>query len=210
MLILNMLGKPCPIPVVQAKKELAKPDVEQVQVLVDNIVAVQNLEKMANGLGYRFEYQEQQDKTYAVLLKKKEGAQAVFLSQAEEQKHALAGEKASNTGNTATVLCITKDYFGEGSRELGQILIKGFLFSVTEWEQPPYAIVFLNSGVHLLQQGSNAVEDLQCLAEKGVKILGCGTCLNYYQLSDKMAIGEVVDMFAISTLLNESAKVITI
>lgn len=210
MVVLDMLGKPCPIPVVQAKKELAKQEVTQVQVIVDNIVAVQNLEKMANGLGYTFLQEELQNKTFSVVLGKTQNGES-FTQPATQQTEILdCAIMPAYPQNEGTVLLFTKDYFGEGSRELGQILIKGFIFSLGEWEQPPSALVFLNGGVNLLKNGSNVVEDLSSLAEKGVKILGCGTCLNYYQLSDQIAIGEVVDMFAISTVLKDSSKVITI
>ena len=108
-----------------------------------------------------------------------------------------------------TVL-VTKDMMGDGSEELGRILIKGFIFSLTELPVLPKAVIFLNSGVRLAVEGSNTLADLQKLSDAGATILACGTCLNYYGLTEKLAVGEVTDMFGITGHLAAPGKLITL
>lgn len=198
---LDMRGNPCPIPVIKAKKELADASSQGVAVLVDNIVAVQNLQKMADGLGHSFTYIPQDEETYLVTIYK----QGEFVAQEESKPtNLLVDEKEG-----VTVL-ITSNQMGSGSEELGKILIKGFVFSLTELAPPPKAVLFLNSGVQLTVQDSNVLADLLALAAKGTTVLSCGTCLNYYALTDKLAVGKITDMFGITTALASAAHLITL
>lgn len=201
MKTLDLTGNPCPIPVMKTKKELEKEEVAGVKVLVDNIVAVQNLKKMADGIGYSFSYTDQKE-NFLVTLGKEEGIS--LAEQADEPKETEDRKEAGTT------VLITADQMGRGSEELGKILIKGFVFSLTELAVPPTAVIFLNSGVKLATEGSNVVEDLHTLFVKGSKIISCGTCLNYYALTDKLAAGESSDMFGITGYLDSAVKVITI
>ena len=196
MKTIDMRGKPCPMPVVSAKKELEKAD--SVQILVDNILAVQNLKRMADGIGYGFTSIVENIDSFIVTIFKEENAEET------ENSESPAAAKEG-----ATVL-ITSDRLGNGSDELGRILIKGFLFSLTELSVPPKAVIFINSGVHLATEGSNTIADLQVLSGKGTKILVCGTCLNYYKLTDKLAAGEVTNMMEIAGLLTSAAKLVTL
>lgn len=200
MTLLDMLGNPCPIPVIRARKELEKPESEGVLVLVDNFVAVQNLEKMAKGLGYAFSYETEGDARFRVSI----GKNGMPAAKAESVP---AAEQPVNGGLT---VLITRDRMGSGSDELGRILIKGFIFSLTELSPRPTAVLFLNSGVNLAVEGSNTLADLQTLAGSGTKILACGTCLNYFNLTEKLAVGEITNMFGITNNLAASGKLITI
>lgn len=201
MKTIDMLGQPCPIPVIQAKKALAEPGAEGVAVLVDNIVAVQNLQKMAEGMGYDFSHTQQADDQYTVSISRSGGAWPVAaVPPAQSGEHGAGG---------MTVL-ISADQMGRGSEELGRILIKGFIFSLTELQPLPEAVLFINSGVKLAAEGANTLADLHTLAAKGVKILACGTCLNYYNLTEQLAVGEIVDMLGIATALNAGAGVLTL
>lgn len=202
MKTIDMLGQPCPIPVIQAKKALAQ-GTGGVKVLVDNIVAVQNLEKMAKGLGYSFDYTQQSADCFAVAI---EGdGQAVQNSTPQ----ALPKKQKADHGQGSTVL-ITGAEMGRGAEELGKILIKGFIFSLGELPVLPRCIVFLNGGVHHVVEGANTVPDLQKMQQQGVKILACGTCLNYYGLTEKLAVGSVTDMFGITTELDSAAHLISL
>lgn len=202
---LDMTGKPCPIPVVQAKKLLADPAVEGVEVTVDNIVAVQNLEKMAKGLHYGFSYVQDSEKLYRVTLLR--GEDSVLPTQAGAD--ATQCEVLPDGGVGPTVL-ITGDTMGSGSDELGRILIKGFIFSLTELSPLPKSVIFLNGGAHLTCEGANTVPDLKVLEEKGCEVLTCGTCDNFYGLSDKLAVGEITDMMGITTRIAAAARLISI
>ena len=99
---------------------------------------------------------------------------------------------------------------GDGSEELGKILIKGFIYTVSEYENLPKTIIFFNSGVKLTTEGSECIDDLKKLQAKGVKIVSCGTCLDYYGLKEKLLVGEVTNMYTIYETLYKSSKVISI
>lgn len=199
---LNMLGNPCPIPVLTAKKELAQADCPGVLVTVDNFVAIQNLEKMAKGLGYDYSYQDLGQGDFQATITKNGAVPAPEVATAPPPEIPVP------TGG-ATVF-ITQDQLGLGSEDLGKMLLKGFIFSLTQLDTPPKALLFLNGGVHLTCQGSNVVPDLKTLASQGCKILVCGTCLNYYQKTEALEVGEIGDMYAIVQELSQAHPLITV
>ncbi|HWQ61982.1 MAG TPA: sulfurtransferase-like selenium metabolism protein YedF, partial [Negativicutes bacterium] len=96
-----------------------------------------------------------------------------------------------------TVYLITQNTLGHGSADLGAILMKSFLYTVLESEPLPRAILFINSGVHLTVAGSPVLDNLAALAARGVKVLSCGTCLDFFNLKDKLAVGGVTNMYTI-------------
>ncbi|MCL2006800.1 MAG: sulfurtransferase-like selenium metabolism protein YedF [Treponema sp.] len=224
MITLDMRGQPCPIPVVNAKKALAVQEVTGVVVIVDNIVAVQNLEKMAKGTGCAFSYTGAGTE-FRVTITKGPG----FKADVQPVQSADAGGSESpGQGSRGPLMLITADSMGRGDDpataaggvvlttygfppgELGKILIKGFIFSLTQLDPPPEAIVFLNSGVRLTVEGANTVGDLKTLEDNGTKVYICGTCANYYNLSDKIGVGSIVDMMFITNQLAKASKIITI
>jgi len=225
MKTLDMNGNPCPIPIIKAKKELEKPDADGVIVLVDNIVAVQNLQKMAHGMGHDFSY-IQQNESFRVTISKQitgiattpagtvadgelcEPTPVRTIAESAVCEH-FEPVPATLVEEGVTVL-ITSNQMGRGSEELGKILIKGFLFSLTELSITPKAVIFLNSGVKLVVDGINTISDLRTLSDKGSKILACGTCLNYYSLTEQLAVGEITDMFGITEYLASAARLITL
>ncbi|MCL2146986.1 MAG: sulfurtransferase-like selenium metabolism protein YedF, partial [Synergistaceae bacterium] len=99
---------------------------------------------------------------------------------------------------------------GDGAEELGKILIKGFIYSLTELPAPPEYVIFLNSGAFLTSDGSNTIDDLKKLENKGAKILTCGTCVNFYGLQDKLAIGTITNMYGITEIMVSTGAVINI
>jgi len=108
------------------------------------------------------------------------------------------------------VVVISRDTMGEGSEELGKILVKSFIYSLTALATPPEYVIFLNSGAHLASEGSNTIEDLKKLEEKGTGIFTCGTCINYYGLQDKLAVGGITDMRWIAEKMTAASNVINI
>lgn len=216
-MIINALGKPCPIPVVEAKKALTGQDVSMVVVKVDNIVAVQNLEKMADGYGYGFSHVENSVDSFEVTICKSGSASAVIES-SDSDKTPNAGSDSevfsASEGDKGYVkklaIVVGSDTMGKGSEELGKILIKGFLYSLTELPVPPKHVIFLNSGAYLTSDGANTIDDLKKLEDKGTEIVTCGTCINYYELQDKLAVGKIVNMYEITERLAGSDSVVNI
>lgn len=188
MVTVNAIGDACPLPVVKtinAIRELKGADT--VETLVDNETAVQNLKRLAESKGYEFAAEHQGEKRYRVVLHIGEGAEAPddapVCCDAPAKKRKIA--------------VISADHMGEGDDKLGRTLIKGFLFALGQLEEPPAAILFYNGGARLSCEGSESLEDLRNLAAKGVEILTCGTCLNFYGLSEKLAVGAVTNMYSI-------------
>ncbi len=201
MITLDMRGRPCPIPVVEARKALAEHSGEGIAVLVDNTVAVQNLRRLAEGLGCRFDHLAESDAMHTVRVWPGDGVPFAFTT--------MPRVAPQGPSRGATVL-IASDEMGRGGEELGRILIKGFLFSLTELAVLPDRVIFLNAGVKLACEGSTSLPDLLSLEEQGVIIRACGTCLNYYGLTNKLAVGEVTDMLWIAEALTSAGRVVSV
>ena len=194
-----MFGKPCPIPVVEARKILTDENADGVKVIVDNTVAVSNLKKLGKSLGCNVDENKISETEIHVIL----------------LKNGVTNTDETETGKdvpgiSPAVLLVGSDCFGNGSEELGRILLKGFIYAVSELEEPPSYILFINSGVFLTSAGANTIDDLKKLEEKGTCILTCGTCLNFYGLTEKLGIGSITDMYNIVEILNNAEKVINI
>jgi selenium metabolism protein YedF len=108
------------------------------------------------------------------------------------------------------VIAISSNGMGRGDDELGQVLLRNYLHTLTEVTPSPDVIVFFNSGVRLAVEGSPALDDLGVLQRQGVRILLCGTCLGHFDLKDKVAVGEISNMYAISETMLRAAKVINL
>ena len=106
------------------------------------------------------------------------------------------------------MVVISADHMGEGDEALGKILLKGFLFALTQQETLPRTVLFYNGGAFVTCEGSASLEDLQKLQELGVEILTCGTCLNHYGLTEKLRVGEVTNMYVIVEKQMQATKVI--
>ena len=167
--------------------------------MVDNETAVQNLEKFAKSSNLLFNFEKKSDKEFDV-----------FITKTKDYSLSNPKDFCDVIDNSNVVLSISKNFMGDGSEELGKILIKGFIYTVSEYENLPKTIIFFNSGVKLTTEGSECIDDLKKLQAKGVKIVSCGTCLDYYGLKEKLLVGEVTNMYTIYETLYKSSKVISI
>lgn len=187
MIQVNAIGDACPIPVVKTLNALkGLGGAGTVQTLVDNEIAVQNLTRLAESKGCTIETEKRSEKEFCVTITT---AGAVAAAENEEISCIVPAEK--------TVVVVSADHMGEGGEELGRILIKGFLFALTQQEHLPSTVLFYNGGAKLTTEGSASLEDLKTLEANGVEILTCGTCLDYYGLKDKLAVGGVTNMYVI-------------
>ncbi len=181
MIKVNAIGDTCPIPVIKTKKAIAEAAGQGIiEVLVDNEIAVQNVTKMAESEGGKVAAEKVAEKEYKITIELS-GEAKVSAEEAEEN----------------LVVVISSDRMGSGNDALGKVLIKGFIFAVTQLEHLPKTMLFYNGGATLTAEGSDSLEDLKHLEEQGVEILTCGTCLNYYNLSDKLQVGSVTNMYSI-------------
>lgn len=90
---------------------------------------------------------------------------------------------------TGKTFWITSQGIGNGDEELASLLMEKFLYALARGEEVPERVVLMNAGVKLACEGSNVIADLQALVDAGVSVEACGTCLDYYQLRDKLAVG---------------------
>lgn len=192
----NAIGELCPMPVVKAKNALEKLSPgETLTVLVDNQIAVSNLERFARSQGGDFGAVPEEGGTYRVTIVKK-----------EKQTDALPLIACGPQG--PTVVAMGSNRMGDGDEALGKILIKGFLFALTQLDEVPDAILFYNSGAFLTTEGSDSVQDIKALEAAGAEIFTCGTCLNHYALQDKLQVGQATNMYSIVEKLTAAGKVI--
>ena len=199
MLNVDARGDACPLPVVKAKRAIAELNgAGEVEVLVDNEIAVQNLTKMAQQKGYTYSAEKLAEREYRVL----------FTVGEPTPETPAAPEACTPDARTDAVVAIASDKMGEGAVELGKTLLKAFVFSLTQQEKLPKTILFYNGGAHLTCEGSPMLEDLKALEAEGVEILTCGTCLNFYGLTEKLAVGGVTNMYVIAEKLLHAGNVV--
>ena len=188
----NAMGDPCPIPVIKTKnaiKELAGSGT--VETLVDNEIAVQNLSEK---LG---------DKEFRVVMEVT-GAPAAQTGEDDSETCLVP----AGSGRNDTVVAVSSACMGTGSDELGAALMKSFLFALTQQDTLPKSILFYNGGAKLTTEGSASLEDLKSLEAQGVEILTCGTCLNFFGLSDKLQVGGVTNMYDIVEKMSSAGRVV--
>lgn len=195
-------GKACPIPVVETKKMLAVMNSgDTVEVTVDNHVAVQNLSKMASQKNIPISSLKVDESEYIVTLTMTE-----TTPEASDITEAIECIPDGIKGNTVVVLA--SDKMGEGDEKLGHTLMKGFIYALTELDILPKTILLYNNGAKLSVHGSDSLPDLKLLESQGVEILTCGTCLNFYGITDKLGVGSVTNMYVIAEKQIHAAKIV--
>jgi selenium metabolism protein YedF len=192
-------GLACPHPVVLAKQAIETN--EKIKVIVDNETALENVTRLGTKLGCDIKAEKKKDNTYEIKLTRKEkvtGKKEEFVP------------SCSTTPATSAplVIVISSDKMGRGSDELGYVLIRAFLHTVTEQAQKPDVMIFYNTGVKLTVHGSEVLEDLKQLESAGVQLLACGTCLNYFEIKDKLAAGTVSNMYDIVETMSSAGRLI--
>ena len=193
----NAIGDACPIPVIKTKKAMQELKGNQVlEVLVDNETAVKNVTKFANSMGAEAVSEKLEEKKYRIEIK---GSEIGDTDTEETCKAEIKGD---------TIVVVASDKMGEGNDELGKVLMKGFIFPVTQLDELPKTMLFYNGGATLTAEGSDSLEDLKGLEEQGVEILTCGTCLNYYGLTEKLKVGTVTNMYNIVEKMAQAGRII--
>lgn len=194
---INAVGIACPQPVILTKKEFDQMDKGIVEILADNKTCVENLEKFANSQGYTFKYEEKAEDRFLVTIEKTES------SKSQENKEVVKS-------NNDLVIAFSSNKMGKGDDALGEILIKSFIYTVKETSPLPKALVFFNSGVFLTTSEGQILDDLKDMASKGVKIISCGTCLDFYKRKEMLGVGEISNMYEIYETIKNAGNNITI
>ena len=203
--IVDARGLACPLPVVNAKKaveELHTGDV--LTVLVDNEIAVQNLQKFAKQKGFSTTGEKKAEKEFEVTINVvSDGAAQPVVEEAEEEIVC-----AVDSRKNGMVVVLSANVMGTGDEKLGTSLMKAFVFAVTKQDQLPETIVCYNTGAYLTCEGADTLEDLKALKAEGVNILTCGTCLDFYGIKDKLAVGAVTNMYEIVEVMEKAKNIV--
>ncbi|QJA09801.1 sulfurtransferase-like selenium metabolism protein YedF [Romboutsia sp. CE17] len=188
-------GLNCPMPVINTKKELDKIEEGVVITTVDNEIAKENVLKLANSLNCEANIIKNEKDFISIEIKKGEN---VII------------EKNENVALEDKCIFISSDKMGEGNDELGRVLIKGFIYTLTECKPYPKHIILVNGGVKLSTENEATIENLKILEKAGVEILSCGTCLDYYGLKEELQVGTVTNMYTIVEIMKNSLQTISI
>ena len=174
----------CPKPVLETQKAFKNPEITEFEVIVDNTSARENLKRLAASKGYRCDVSE--EGSIITVTIRREAALAV---ETDGQEYVAACDiDAGDSITSGRVLMIKNEFLGDGNDELGKVLMKGFLYTVTETKPYPEKVVLLNSAIKLSTINEETVVHLKKLEEAGTKIYSCGTCLNYYDLADQLKV----------------------
>ena len=200
-------GLACPLPVVNAKKAVGEFQEDGVlTVLVDNEIAVQNLQKFASQKGLKAAGEKKGEKEYEVTIQVAAGGASASALAAETEDEEIACSPDSRKKGLVAVL--SANVMGGGEEKLGRALMKAFVFALTKQDMLPETIVCYNSGAYLTCEGSDSLEDFKALEAEGVNIMTCGTCLDFYGIKDKLAVGTVTNMYDIVETMENARSVI--
>lgn len=205
--VVDARGKACPQPVIDAKNTI-KEKGTPIIVLVDNDIARQNIEKMASQMNLSAQTDTTEDGDFRVLI---QSVNAEVLGAVLNDNQNIATTEympCVPAQNGKTVVVLSSNCMGTGDDTLGMALMKGFVYALTQLDSMPDTVLLYNGGAKLSIEGAETVEDLKNLEKAGTEILTCGTCLNHYGIADKLAVGEVTNMYVIAEKLSQASKVI--
>ena len=190
--IVNAVGDACPLPVVKANQAIREmTENGRLEVHVDNETAVQNLSRLAGQKGFAVRSEQKEEKLFVVTM-----------------DVTVEGACCEDKAEENLVVVCASNAMGEGDDKLGTALMKGFIYALGQQEQLPSTILFYNSGASITCEGSVSLEDLKSMEAQGVEILTCGTCLNFYGLTEKLAVGQVTNMYTIVEKMNGADLII--
>jgi tRNA 2-thiouridine synthesizing protein A len=190
-------GLECPKPVLLTKETIEKNNPDNLTVLVSSDTAVGNVTRFAENNGYSVTTTQQGN---YFILKLNKGTQP--------QSQPVSQPVTMEPVNENIVFFISSNEFGQGQQELGQLLMKSFINTINEANMLPSTIIFVNSGIFLTTEGSLVLPALLEIAQKGVQIINCGTCLDFYKRKDQLKVGIVSNMYTITETLMKATKVI--
>jgi len=187
-------GLACPEPVVLTKNKMK--EFSPIEITVDNETALENIKRLASSSGWTFHHIVSGEN---------------FIITIESDKAQTSNEDQNTdtrcSGEGATIV-FSSDMMGKGDDDLGAILMKAFIHTILSLETAPSKLIFYNSGVLLTAEGSGVIDDLETLQKKGAEILICGTCVNFYNIGDKVKTGTISNMYDILDTMNKSSRLI--
>lgn len=180
----------CPEPVILTKKAMDG-GLVNLTTIVNQDAALENVSRLAKSQGYNIDV-EQVGSDSHIHMNKGSGL--------EEDQQEVQGDVA---------ILISSRLFGQGEEELGQILMKSFIYALNELDPRIKNMIFVNAGVFLTTEGSPVIEQLSALEKRGVEVLSCGTCLDFYGLKDRLLVGKTTNMYSIVEIMTSSSRALT-
>ena len=199
---LDCRGMACPGPVLSVKG-MVDEGADRIEVRVDNQAAVTNVTNFLTGQGFEVEADDQGGEDFLL-----SGSRVREEGQARADEPALSCAPSAGTERLAVLICT--DRIGQGDEELGGKLMASFVSTLREMGPALWRLILLNNGVKLAIQGSDCLPSLKELEEGGVSILVCGTCLDWFDLLKKKAVGQTTNMLDVVTSLQVAGKVISL
>jgi len=194
---LDCRGLACPNPVIKTKELIDQGEVQQLTVLVDNPAAQENVSRFLRRAGFEVKTERQGD-SFAITGARKDTGTCQVVAETPEE------------GGRKILVLMGADRLGRGDDLLGAKLIGNFIATLKEMGPELWCVVLLNAGVKLAVAGSEVLAGLHNLEQSGVRLLVCGTCLNYFQLLEAKQAGETTNMLDIVTAMQVADKVITL
>lgn len=201
MTAIDCRGLACPAPVLKAKEAIEKNGLTEIAIMVDNEAAKQNVARFLESKNFKVSIRDEED--FFIVFGKSADADI------KEDNQAMKDSDLENEDQKIMVM-VTSDKIGHGDDELGTKLMASFLKTLREMGSDLWRLVFLNSGVKLTIDGSEALEDLKDLEKNGVQILVCGTCLTHFNLLERKQAGETTNMLDIVTAMQLADKVVNV
>jgi len=190
-------GLACPQPVVLAKKSLETSDT--VIVIVDNETARENVKRLGEKSGCTVSIEDKENGTFTLTLSRTDAVQ----SPGDITSVPLSSAAGPN------VFVISANTMGGGDDELGELLMKAFIHTIFDLDYLPDTLIFYNTGVKLAVKNSDVLDDLKQLEHDGVEILVCGTCANFFNIKDDIAVGIVSNMYDIAGTMSRAGRIVT-
>ena len=200
--LIDAKGLACPEPVILTKKALDAHD--EVTVLVDDETALENVKRLALSSGCDVDAAAEPGGVFRIVIKKGKGTAAAGAAQVVCGPAGASAQSAQGP----TIFVIASSVMGQGSDDLGALLMKAFIHTAVDLEHRPDIMIFYNTGVKLVAPDSGVLDDLKALEGKGVKILVCGTCVNFFELTGKVGVGTVSNMYDIAGALSTAGRIV--
>ncbi len=195
-------GLACPQPVILTKKAIEAGEADLLEIIVDNEAANENVSRLVQKSGLEVKGSKEKEGDFFLYVPLKD---SVKIEDFDANEYPCPVPQAGGK-----VIFIRTDKIGLGDNELGAKLMQAFVYTLTELDNKPAKILFMNAGVSLCLNDYPAIDHLKTLAANGCELLVCGTCLDWLGVKDKLAVGRVSNMYDIAGAMLEKEVVVTI
>lgn len=207
-------GLACPQPVIACRKAMMEPGLDEIEITVDNEPSRENVLRFLKFTGSAEPRVESRGAVHTISAEvtaaMREKARGNVPAPACDEEASEQPQEAPEKRFSSKTVFLSSDQIGRGDEALGRLLLRGFLHTIAELDRPPRTLVLMNSGVRLAAENKETIELLHKIESRGVEILVCGTCLDYFHLLEKLGVGRVSNLYEITERFLEKADVVTL